>query len=72
MAVVDDRGQATLFNEAGEAPPDAVWMRVVEALAALATTASVVTISGSLPAGATDDLVERLTKEASRGPARCA
>ena len=66
VAVVDDRGEATLFNEAGEAPPDSVWMRMVEALAALAPKASVVTISGSLPAGAPDDLVERLTKEAHR------
>ncbi|WP_353509318.1 hexose kinase [Intrasporangium sp.] len=66
VAVVDDRGEATLFNEAGEAPPDSVWRRMVEALAALAPTASVVTISGSLPAGAPDDLVERLTKEAHR------
>jgi 1-phosphofructokinase family hexose kinase len=66
VAVVDDRGQATLFNEAGEAPPGSVWIRVAEALAALAPKASVVTISGSLPAGASDDLVEGLTKEASR------
>lgn len=66
MAVVDDRGQATLFNEAGEAPPDSVWTRVAEALAALAPKASVLTISGSLPAGASDDLVEHLTKEATR------
>ncbi|EWT02675.1 sugar kinase [Intrasporangium oryzae NRRL B-24470] len=66
VAVVDDRGQATLFNEAGEAPPDSVWARVSEAVAALAPQASVLTISGSLPAGASDDLVETLTREAIR------
>ena len=66
VAIVDDQGRATLFNEAGEAPPDSVWARVSEAVAALAPQASVLTISGSLPAGASDDLVESLTREATR------
>jgi 1-phosphofructokinase family hexose kinase len=66
VAVVDDAGQATLFNEAGSTQPGAVWARVSAALAALAPQASVLTVSGSLPTGAPDDLVERLTIEATR------
>ncbi len=66
VAVLDDDGRATLFNEAGPNQPPSVWARVSGALAALADQASVLTISGSLPAGAPDDLVRRLTREAIR------
>ena len=66
FAVVDGSGVATLFNEAGTSPPAAVWSRLSEALGALAPQACVLTISGSLPADAPEDLVERLAKEAAR------
>jgi 1-phosphofructokinase family hexose kinase len=70
VAVVDGDGTATLFNEAGAAQPPAVWARVSGALAALAAQADVLTISGSLPTGAPDDLVQRLTAEATRAGLR--
>ena len=66
VAVVDAAGEATLFNEPGDTPPAAVWARLAEAIVALAPRASVLTISGSLPGGAPDDVVERLATEASR------
>ncbi|MGW5238546.1 1-phosphofructokinase family hexose kinase [Monashia sp. NPDC004114] len=70
VAVVADDGTATLFNEAGPDQPPAVWAHVSGALAALADRASVLTISGSLPSGAPDDLVQSLTREAARAGLR--
>jgi len=66
VAVTDSGGEATLFNEAGSMQPAFVWTAMVDALTVLAPQASVVTISGSLPTGASDDLVGRLTSDASR------
>jgi fructose-1-phosphate kinase PfkB-like protein len=43
-----------------------VWTALLDALTGLASQASVVTISGSLPAGAPDGLIERLARESSR------
>lgn len=68
VAVVEADGRATLFNEAGAAQPLAVWGRVVDAVRALMSTASVLAISGSLPEGVDPDFVPDLTREAvSRG-----
>jgi 1-phosphofructokinase family hexose kinase len=66
VAVVDANGEATLFNEAGSAQPEVVWTRLLDTVVALAPQASVLTISGSLPASAPGDLVGRLSTEASR------
>ncbi|WP_076263652.1 1-phosphofructokinase family hexose kinase [Intrasporangium flavum] len=66
IAVVEADGRTTLFNEAGQPQPDAVWTRVAEALAALSDQAEVLTVSGSLPAEAPDDLVARFVVEAAR------
>jgi tagatose 6-phosphate kinase len=64
VAVVDGVGQATVFNEPGTPQRDAVWARVSATIARLAPSASVLTISGSLPPGADPDLVLRWTLEA--------
>ncbi|WP_323095408.1 hexose kinase [Intrasporangium sp. YIM S08009] len=66
IAVVEADGRTTLFNEAGEPQPAGVWTRVAEALAALSDQAEVLTVSGSLPAEAPDDLVAQVVTEAAR------
>jgi 1-phosphofructokinase family hexose kinase len=66
IAVVEADGRTTLFNEAGQRQPDGVWTRVAAALAALSDQAEVITVSGSLPTDAPDDLVARFVVEAGR------
>lgn len=70
VAIVTDDGTATLFNEAGEAPPRAVWADLAARVLALAgATASgarpVLAVCGSLPGTAMDDPPGELVRLAS-------
>lgn len=62
IAVIDDEGGATLFNERGAAHPAEVWQQVLDTVkrAIPVTGRAVVTISGSFPPGVPDDFVARL------------
>lgn len=64
IAVVDESGEATLFNEAGEPQSQHVWDTVVATVVRAARQASVLTVSGSLPPAAPVDLVHRITSAA--------
>jgi tagatose 6-phosphate kinase len=60
-AVVDSSGEATLFNEAGQALPERMWDSIAAAITRAAPAARVLTISGSLPSGAPIGVIQRLT-----------
>lgn len=64
VAIVEPGGRATLLNEPGVAPPQAVWDEVGRQVSALATPGSVTTVSGSLPPDVDPDLILRLTEQA--------
>lgn len=57
--------EATVFNEPGPAVDAADWHRLVEVVARRSRTASVVTVSGSLPPGSPDDVYARLVAAAA-------
>ncbi|GAA6527005.1 hexose kinase [Intrasporangium sp. DVR] len=64
IAVVDESGVATLLNEAGHAMASGVWQGLVDEVQAAAPQARVLTVSGSLPPEAPDDLVRSLVRVA--------
>jgi 1-phosphofructokinase family hexose kinase len=53
--------QATLFNEAGHAVPESVWVDLEAVVSSRCGRGDVVVVSGSMPTGAPVDLVARLT-----------
>lgn len=64
IAVVDESGAATLFNESGEVLSHRTWELVLGAVRRASASAQVLTISGSLPPGVPLDTVHRITSEA--------
>lgn len=60
VTVVDDSGAATAFNEPGRPLSAAEWASVVAAVTEEVRGADALVVSGSLPAGAPDDLLPRL------------
>lgn len=64
VAVVDDAHGATVFNEAGSPLPESVWDEVIAAIESLGSPGDVLTVSGSLPAQAPDDVVLRIVRAA--------
>lgn len=64
VAVVDDVHEATVFNEAGSPLPESIWDDVIDAVERFASPGDVLTVSGSLPPQALDDVVLRITMAA--------
>jgi 1-phosphofructokinase family hexose kinase len=64
VTVVDDTGAATAFNEPGRALSADEWSAFVAAVAEELADAVALVVSGSLPAGAPDDLLPRLVAAA--------
>ncbi|TDC51654.1 1-phosphofructokinase [Jiangella ureilytica] len=64
VTVVDDAGAATAFNEPGRALSADEWPAVVAAVTEELADAVALVVSGSLPAGAPDDLLPRLVAAA--------
>ncbi|GAA3607197.1 1-phosphofructokinase family hexose kinase [Marihabitans asiaticum] len=63
LAVVDDDGEATVFNEEGADPGADVWDEVVAAASRSCSRAQdVLVVSGSLPPGAPPGIVNRLAR----------
>lgn len=60
VTVVDDTGAATAFNEPGRALSAGDWSALVAAVTEELAGADALVVSGSLPAGAPDDLLPRL------------
>ncbi|TDD67740.1 1-phosphofructokinase [Jiangella aurantiaca] len=60
VTVVDDSGAATALNEPGRPLSQAEWSAVVAAVTEELAGAAALVVSGSLPAGAPDDLLPRL------------
>lgn len=69
VSVVDER-DATVFNEAGPDVTDAEWSNFVTEYVELIASASVVTLSGSVPPGVPDDAYAQLTSLAHGTGAR--
>ncbi|PZF81870.1 1-phosphofructokinase family hexose kinase [Jiangella anatolica] len=60
FTVVDEGGTATAFNEPGRPLTGAEWAAVVDAVNEELAGAEALVVSGSLPAGAPEDLLPRL------------
>lgn len=69
--VIFDNDGATLFNEPGPAQTEQKWDQLAETVGQLARSHPVVTISGSLPAGATAEHLAALIAAAHHAGAVC-
>ncbi|MDO5060067.1 MAG: hexose kinase [Actinomycetaceae bacterium] len=70
IAVVDDAGEATVFNEAGSTPSDAEWEALLTLLEASLQPGDLVACSGSFPGSSSPTWMTRLVETAHAAKAR--
>ncbi|MCS4484789.1 hexose kinase [Gleimia sp. 6138-11-ORH1] len=70
LAVVDDDGEATVFNEAGSTPSDTEWEGLLSLLAASLQPGDLVACSGSFPGSSSPSWMSRLVACAHDAGAR--
>ncbi len=62
IAVVDDEGEATVFNEAGEDPSDATWCALTDVITEGVRAGDILAICGSMPGSADPSRIANLVE----------